>query len=59
MAEFDKKRTDPEKVSEVVLRALSTTSPRRRYSVGHMAGAAAFLESLPQPLADSILRARF
>ncbi len=59
MAEFDKKRTEPENVAEVVLKALSADRPRRRYSVGHMAGAAAFLESLPQSLADSILRARF
>jgi NAD(P)-dependent dehydrogenase (short-subunit alcohol dehydrogenase family) len=59
MVEFDKKRTEPEEVAKVVLKALSADRPKRRYSVGHMAGAAAFLESLPQSLADSILRARF
>lgn len=59
MAEFDEKRTEPGKVAEVVLRALCATRPRRRYAIGHMAGAAAFLESLPQPIADSILKARF
>ena len=31
---------------------------RRRYSVGHMARAAAFLKALPQPITDWILRAR-
>jgi NAD(P)-dependent dehydrogenase (short-subunit alcohol dehydrogenase family) len=59
MVEFYKKRTEPEEVAKVVLKALSADRPKRRYSVGHMAGAAAFLESLPQSLADSILRARF
>jgi NAD(P)-dependent dehydrogenase (short-subunit alcohol dehydrogenase family) len=59
IAEFDKKRTEPEEVARVILKALSADKPKRRYSVGHMAGAAALLESLPQPLADSILKARF
>jgi NAD(P)-dependent dehydrogenase (short-subunit alcohol dehydrogenase family) len=59
IAEFDKKRTEPEEVAKVILKALSADRPKRRYSVGHMAGAAALLESLPQPLADSILKARF
>ena len=59
IAEFDKKRTEPEEVAKVILKALSADKPKRRYSVGHMAGAAALLESLPQPLADSILKARF
>ncbi|MBN1427218.1 MAG: SDR family NAD(P)-dependent oxidoreductase [Anaerolineae bacterium] len=59
MAGFDARRTPPEKVAEVVCRALVARSPKRRYSVGYMAGAAAFLEALPQPLADAILRMRF
>jgi NAD(P)-dependent dehydrogenase (short-subunit alcohol dehydrogenase family) len=59
MARFDEKRTDPEKVAEVVLKALIAEAPKRRYSVGHMATAAAFLESLPQSVADWILKRRF
>jgi NAD(P)-dependent dehydrogenase (short-subunit alcohol dehydrogenase family) len=59
MVRFDEKRTAPEKVAEVVVRALTAGKPRRRYSVGHMARAAALLELLPQPLADAILKTRF
>ena len=59
MADFDKKRSEPEKVAELISRALSARSPRRRYSVGHMSRAAAFLESLPPPLTDRILAFRF
>jgi NAD(P)-dependent dehydrogenase (short-subunit alcohol dehydrogenase family) len=59
MAAFDEKRTDPEKVGKTVVGALTARKPRRRYSVGHMARAAAFLESLPQPVADWILKKRF
>jgi NAD(P)-dependent dehydrogenase (short-subunit alcohol dehydrogenase family) len=59
MAEFDKKRTDPERVAQVVFKALVARRPKRRYSVGHMAKAARFLESLPQSVADWILKMRF
>jgi NAD(P)-dependent dehydrogenase (short-subunit alcohol dehydrogenase family) len=59
MKAFDEKRTDAEKVAEVVVRALTVDKPKRRYSVGHMAKAAAFLEFLPQPVADWILKKRF
>jgi len=59
MAGFDAKRTDPERVAEVVFKALCAQEPKRRYSIGHMAGAAAFLESLPQPVVDAILARRF
>jgi len=59
MAAFDGKRTDAGKVAEVIVRALTAKKPKRRYSVGRMAKAAAFLESLPQPVADWILRKRF
>ena len=58
MAEFDARRTPPEKVAEVVYQALKADSPRGRYSVGYMAGIAAVLESIPQPLADAILARR-
>jgi NAD(P)-dependent dehydrogenase (short-subunit alcohol dehydrogenase family) len=59
MEKFDVKRTDAGKVAEVVFEALSASKPKRRYSIGHMAKAAAFLEFLPQSLADRILRSRF
>ncbi len=59
MDAFDRKRTAPGKVAEIVVRALAADKPRRRYSVGHMARAAAFLELLPQSVADRILRTRF
>jgi NAD(P)-dependent dehydrogenase (short-subunit alcohol dehydrogenase family) len=59
MAEFDLKRTEPEQVARVVQKALIARKPRRQYSIGYMSGAAAFLEGLPQPLADAILKARF
>ena len=59
MTAFDVKRTAPKRVGEVVLKALLATKPRRRYSVGHMSRAAAFLELLPHPAADWILRKRF
>jgi len=59
MAEFDQKRTEPEKSRPGDLAALSAPNPKRRYSVGYMSGAAAFLEALPQTLTDTILKMRF
>ena len=59
MAAFDLKRTDASAVADVVVRAVEARRPRRRYSVGHMARAAAFLEALPQSVADRILKSRF
>jgi NAD(P)-dependent dehydrogenase (short-subunit alcohol dehydrogenase family) len=59
MGAFDQQRTEPQKVAQLVYQALCAAAPKRRYAIGHMSGAAAFLESLPQPLADAILKARF
>jgi NAD(P)-dependent dehydrogenase (short-subunit alcohol dehydrogenase family) len=59
MAEFDEKRTEPEKVAGIVLKALTAKQPKRRYSIGYMVQAASFLESMPQPVADWILKMRF
>jgi hypothetical protein len=56
---IDRKRTDPEKVARTVLAALVAANPRHHYSVGYMSGAAAFLEVLPQSIADWILGKRF
>jgi NAD(P)-dependent dehydrogenase (short-subunit alcohol dehydrogenase family) len=59
MEDFDRKRTEPEKVAEVVYEAITTERPRRRYSVGYMSKAAHFLEILPQSFTDWILGKRF
>ena len=59
MAAFNAKRTSPEKVAALVEKALTAAKPKHRYSIGHMARAAAFLEALPQSWADRILKARF
>jgi NAD(P)-dependent dehydrogenase (short-subunit alcohol dehydrogenase family) len=59
MEKFDTKRTDPDEVGRVVFKALCSARPRRRYMVGHMARAAAFLEWLPQVWVDFILKKRF
>jgi Short-chain alcohol dehydrogenase of unknown specificity len=59
MVDFDVHRTPPEKVASVIERALLAAAPKRQYSVGYMAGAAAFLETLPASLADAILKARY
>jgi NAD(P)-dependent dehydrogenase (short-subunit alcohol dehydrogenase family) len=55
---FDAKRTPVEAVAQVVYRALAAPRPRSRYRVGYMSGMAAFLESLPQTLADRLLAMR-
>src|SRR5271157_326803 len=59
ISDFDQKRSEPVKVAQVVLTSLRAAHPKRRYSVGYMVGAATFLESLPQPLTDRILKIRF
>jgi len=57
--EFDKKRTDSEKVAKVVYRALTSKKAKRRYRVGYMAGFAAFLELFPQTIVDYILEKKY
>lgn len=59
MAEFDEKRTEPEKVAQIVLKALIAIRPKHQYSIGYMARAASFLEALPQSVTDRILKMRF
>jgi NAD(P)-dependent dehydrogenase (short-subunit alcohol dehydrogenase family) len=58
LADFDRQRSDPQAVAHVVYTALTAAHPRPRYQVGHLAGAAAFLELLPQTLADALLARR-
>lgn len=59
MASFDAQRTAPQEVARLIHTALTARKPRSRYSIGHMARAAAFREALPQPLSDWILKMRF
>ena len=59
MISFDTKRVDAIVVARTIERAIIAKRPRSRYSVGHLAGLAAFLELLPQQWSDAILRARF
>jgi len=59
METFDQKRTSSQEVAAVVLKALLARKPRRRYSVGYMSRAAAWLEIFPQPVTDWILKKRF
>jgi NAD(P)-dependent dehydrogenase (short-subunit alcohol dehydrogenase family) len=59
MVKFDEKRTPPEDVAKIILEALRSKKPKRRYSVGHMAKAARILELLPQRAVDKILKKRF
>lgn len=59
MSQFDLHRGDAESVAAVVETALLARRPKRRYSVGYLAMAAAVLETMPQPLADAILKMRF
>jgi len=56
MTKFDGKRTEPEKVANLICKVLRARTPRSRYSVGHMAKFAGFLECLPQVLADRLLK---
>jgi len=55
LSDFDAKRTDPVRVAEIVHKALAAAKPGRQYSIGHMAGLAAFFETMPQGLTDAIL----
>lgn len=56
IGKFDQKRTPAEKVGQVVMTALNAPHPRRYYPVGHMAGTAALLEAMPQPVVDKIIK---
>jgi hypothetical protein len=46
-------------MAQVVLEAFRVKESKRRYAIGHMWRAAAFLESHPQPVADAILKQQF
>jgi NAD(P)-dependent dehydrogenase (short-subunit alcohol dehydrogenase family) len=59
LVQFDTKRTGAEEVARVIEKALRDPKPKSRYRVGYMSGAAAFLELLPQNLADALLGMRY
>jgi NAD(P)-dependent dehydrogenase (short-subunit alcohol dehydrogenase family) len=59
IAVFDDQRIPAEKVGELIYKVLCAAKPKRRYSIGHMAGLAATLEALPHSLGDWIIKRRF
>lgn len=58
LLEFDRKRTEPQKVAETIARALAARRPRKRYRVGYMSGFAAFFEAFPQSFVDFVMSRR-
>ena len=58
LSQMDDKRTPPEEVGRVVCEALTASHPHKRYAVGRLARLAAFMELLPQTLADGIMARR-
>ncbi|NSW93777.1 MAG: SDR family NAD(P)-dependent oxidoreductase, partial [Bacteroidales bacterium] len=55
---FAARRTEPEKVAELIAKVLRKEKPKVRYQVGHMSGLGAFLEKLPQSWVDYIMAKR-
>ncbi len=58
LAAFDRRRSDPDVIANKVLEALCASRPKRVYRAGYLAGAAAILDLLPQPLVDWIMARR-
>ena len=58
LKKFATKRTEPEKVAELIARVLSMNKPKVRYQIGYMSGLGAFLEKLPQSWVDYIMGKR-
>jgi len=58
LGHFSSKRTDPEKVANLISKVLNTRNPRVRYQIGHMSGLGALLEKLPQSWVDFIMGKR-
>ncbi|MGA1978251.1 MAG: SDR family NAD(P)-dependent oxidoreductase [Bacteroidales bacterium] len=55
---FGVKRTNPQKVADLVFKILTARKPRIRYRTGMMSGMGAFLEKLPQSWVDFIMMKR-
>jgi len=58
LSALDKKRTNPEKVAEVVFRSLTVKNPHTRYQVGSMSKIAALAECFPQTFVDHMMAGR-
>jgi len=58
LKKFATKRTEPEKVAELIARVLSMNKPKVRYHLGYMSRLGAFLEKLPQSWVDYIMGKR-
>ena len=52
------KRTEPEKVAELIAKVLVMNKPKIRYQLGYMSNLGAFLEKLPQSWVDYIMGKR-
>lgn len=55
---FNSKRTDPEKVAELIAKVLLRKKPKVRYNIGHMSRFGGFFEKLPQSWVDFIMKKR-
>jgi NAD(P)-dependent dehydrogenase (short-subunit alcohol dehydrogenase family) len=58
LKKFAHKRTDPEKVAELIAKVLNKNKPKVRYQIGNMSNLGAFLEKLPQSWVDYIMGKR-
>jgi NAD(P)-dependent dehydrogenase (short-subunit alcohol dehydrogenase family) len=58
MKKFNTKRTDPEKVAELIAKALFIKNPKVRYHIGHLSGLGGFVEKLPQSWVDFVMEKR-
>jgi NAD(P)-dependent dehydrogenase (short-subunit alcohol dehydrogenase family) len=58
LKKFAVKRTEPEKVAELIAKVLSMKKPKVRYQLGHMSRLGAFFENLPQSWVDFIMGER-
>jgi len=58
LKKFATKRTEPEKVAELIAKVLHADKPKVRYQLGHMSNLGAFFEKLPQSWVDFIMGKR-
>ena len=55
---FNSRRTDREKVAELIAKVLESSNRKVRYQIGLMSGMGGFLEKLPQSWVDFIMKKR-
>jgi len=58
LKKFASKRTEPEKVAELIAKVLRANKPKVRYQIGHLSQMGAFFEKLPQSWVDFIMGKR-